>query len=115
MSVKTDEHGQVQVPHHDGDLDGIMCGPDGSTVTIHYRCTGGVRRVIRLLGVHEMDVSSFRNGNIIMSFMVHPAEDASSKATESQLRRLGYGRPGPLKGKFLFLMDHIMGLKLKEL
>ena len=111
MAVETDAHGWISAPHHDGRLDGVMCVTN-SEVNLHYRCTRGVRRVIRLLGVHQMDVSSFRNGNIILSVMVHSSEEAGLHASEEQLCRLGWGRPAALKGKYLFILDASYGAEI---
>jgi len=111
MRTKTDKYGQILAPHHDGELLGVMC-LSNSEVEIMYRCTKGVQRVIRLLSVYEMDISCFRNGNIILSIMIHPAEEASERVSKAQLCRLGYGRPIPLKGKVLFLLDSSYGAEI---
>lgn len=111
MTVETDEQGRIDVPHHDGELIGVLC-EGTSRVSLTFRCTRGVRRQIVLSGVHAMDISSFRNGNIILSMMVFPPDLAKRHVPEAMLRRLGHGRLASLAGKHVFVLDASYGAEV---
>jgi hypothetical protein len=109
--VETDDRGHVLVPHHDGNLDAIINVTDSETLLL-YRCVRGIRRSIRLVGVHDISVYNFRMGNIILDATVHNAADAALVATAEHLKRLGYGQASPLKGKFLFILESSYGAEV---
>ena len=110
MKVETDEHGQLVARHHDGELYGIMLSDD--ECRLHYRSSDGVSRIIRLLGIHTLDLSRFREGNVILSMMAYPCQVASNKVPEELLRRLGWGKLPKLKGKYIFVLDSSYGAEL---
>jgi hypothetical protein len=110
--LDADQYGRAAAPHHDGSLHGIVMQDEGSTCLVLYRSTDGVRRVVTLTGVHKLDVSSFRQGNIIDSIMVFPSGETTNRGYDALLLRLGWGRLPGLKGRFLFVMDSSYGAEV---
>jgi hypothetical protein len=110
MEFETDVHGQIVDPHHDGALDGIMV--DGNECRLYYRSSDGMRRIILLRGVRLLDLSNFREGNIIMSIMVHSCQEASAKVSDEKIRRLGWGKISLFEGRYFFILDSSYGAEI---
>lgn len=108
--AEADQNGWIDVPHHDGDLLGVVV--EEPNCLLAYRSTDGVRRGLRLVGVHSMDLSGFRQGNIIMSMMMFSPEVAPKRLSEAQWLRLGHGGHPRLKGRYVFLLDSSYGAEL---
>ena len=102
MVVETDCNGQLAVPHHDGDLIGVSVS--GGMCRLRFRSMDKCEREICLKGVHALEVSSFREGNTILSMVLVPAERAADLVSRELLSGLGWGMAPRIKGKFLFVL-----------
>lgn len=105
-----DEHGRLAAPHHDGHLVGVMVGRDECTV--HFETRERTCHRLRLTGLRGLDVSRFREGNIILSVMIHRAEDAERLIERDLQKTLGHGTPHRFAGRFAVVIDSSYGAEL---
>jgi hypothetical protein len=75
----TDENGTIRgFAYHDGFLDGVALAPNQAQ--LHLRSSTGTKRVLTLRGVKALDVQQLREGNIVNTMRVLPAESFESNA-----------------------------------
>jgi len=80
-----DESGFVRgFAHHDGYLEGVLTDDVAKEAHLAIRSTSGERRVLTLRGVTALDVSGFREGNIIQNLRMWSAAKA---AGDPEVRR----------------------------
>ena len=85
MRPTLDENGYVcGFPYHDGDLDGVLLGPN-DTVHLALRSVDGERRILTLLGVTQLSVDDFARGNSVADLRLQPA---SQLREEEALHRI---------------------------
>ena len=109
--VETDTQFRIVHPHHDGALHSVSV--EGKSAVLHYTAVDGVRRTVVLTGVRDMDVSTFRLGNIIGSMCAVPTERASEVVDKSLLMRFGWGAlPTLPPGLILFTLDAAYGAEV---
>src|SRR5688572_13067177 len=73
-AVSSDDNGVLRgFSYHDGYLDGVLVSDGGTTANLALRSSAGELRVLALRGLVALDVSNFREGNLVLNIRLLPA------------------------------------------
>jgi len=76
-----DENGSIHgFPYHDGSLLGVLTDAKSRDIHLALCAVSGEQRILSLRNVKAMDVSGFREGNIVLDLSIFPAKRVANIA-----------------------------------